>query len=50
MAEEKRWALTEDLIDGLTHGRVARSSAAFSLQRVDDGTVLEIALGDPDRV
>lgn len=48
MAEDKRWSLIEDIIDGVAHGEVADSHDAFSIQRRDDGTVLEVDLGDPN--
>lgn len=49
MAEDKRHALVEDLIEGLNRGKVASRYAAISVDRRDDGTVLEVGLGDPER-
>jgi hypothetical protein len=43
-------ALVADLVAGLKEGSVASSRSAFSIQRMDDGTVLEIDVGDPDIV
>ena len=43
-------ALAEDLIAGLSHGKVAAAHPAYTLRRVDDGSVLEIDLGEPDNV
>lgn len=50
MAEDKRWALIEDVIEGIAHGEVADSVDAFSIDRRGDGSVLEVDLGDPDLV
>jgi hypothetical protein len=50
MDEDKRWALTEDIIEGLAHGEVLTSTDAFSIERVDAGTVLKVDLGDPGQV
>lgn len=50
MAEDRRLALIEDIINGLEHGEVAPSQEGFSIERRDDGTVLEVDLGDPDVV
>jgi len=47
MDDDKRWALVDDIIEGLAEGEVAKSTDAFSVERVDDGTVLELDLGDP---
>ena len=40
----------EDLIEGLAHGKVAGRHATFSVDHRDDGTVLEVDLGDPELV
>ena len=51
MAQDERWALTDEIFGALAEGQVARAAGeAFSIQRVDDGTVLEIDLGDPETV
>jgi hypothetical protein len=47
VSDDRRWALTEGLFTGPAHGEVAEAADAFSIQRVDDGTVLEVDLGDP---
>lgn len=50
MADDKRWGLIEDIIEGIAQGDVASSLDAFSVDRRDDGSVLEVDLGDPDVV
>ena len=50
MADDERHALVDDLIDGLSHGQVSKRRAVFSVERRDDGTVLEVDLGDPELV
>jgi hypothetical protein len=50
MADDERHALVEDLVAGLTRGQVAGRRATFSVERRDDGTVLEVDLGDPELV
>lgn len=51
MAEDERWALTDEVFEALAGGQVARAAGgAFSIQRVDDGTVLEVDLGNPETV
>jgi hypothetical protein len=40
----------EDIIEGIAHGDVAESVPAFSVGRRDDGSVLEVDLGDPNMV
>jgi hypothetical protein len=50
MSEDRRLDLIEDIIEGLAHGEVANALPDFAIERVDDGTVLTIDLGDPDRV
>lgn len=50
MADDKRWGLIEDIIEGIAQGDVASSLDAFSVERRDDGSVLEVDLGDPDVV
>ena len=50
MAEDQRLALVEDLIKGLELGAVAKGVDTFTVGRRDDGTVLEVDLGDPETV
>ena len=50
MAEDQRLALVEDLVKGLQLGAVAKGANTFTLGRRDDGTVLEVDLGDPETV
>lgn len=50
MVEDRRHELLEDIIDGVAHGELAASVPAFAIVRRDDGSVLEVDLGDPDRV
>ena len=50
MADDKRWGLIEDIIEGIAQGDIASSLDAFSVERRDDGSVLEVDLGDPDVV
>ena len=50
MADDERQALVDDLVAGLARGQVARRRATFSVERRDDGTVLEVDLGDPELV
>ncbi len=50
MADDERHALVEDLIEGLNRGKVATRRATYSVDRRDDGTVLEVDLGDPELV
>jgi hypothetical protein len=50
MAEDQRLALVEDLIKGLERGAVAKAANTFTVGRRDDGTVLEVDLGDPETV
>ena len=50
MAEDQRLALVEDLIKGLERGAVAKVANTFTVGRRDDGTVLEVDLGDPETV
>lgn len=42
--------LVGDIIEALAHGEVADSVEASSVARRDDGPVLEVDLGQPDRV
>lgn len=50
MEQDRTHALVEDIIEALAHGEVADSVDAFSIERRDDGSVLEVDLGEPDRV
>jgi hypothetical protein len=50
MTVDRRHDLIEDIIEGLAHGEVAESVPAFEIERVDDGTVLTVDMGDPDKV
>lgn len=50
MNQDRTLAIVEDIFEALTHGEVADSVDAFSIERRDDGSVLEVDLGDPDRV
>lgn len=50
MAKDERQALVDDLVAGLARGQVASRRATFSVERRDDGTVLEVDLGDPELV
>ena len=50
VADDKRWGLIEDIIEGIAQGDVASSLDSFSVERRDDGSVLEVDLGDPDVV
>ena len=50
MDGDQTFAIVEDIIEGLAHGDVADSVERFSVERRDDGSVLEVDLGDPDRV
>lgn len=50
MSEDKRWALIEDIIAGVTHGSSTSAHDQWSIERRDDGTVLEVDLGDADVV
>ena len=50
MKQDRTHAIVEDIIEALGHGEVADSVDAFSIERRDDGSVLEIDLGEPDRV
>ena len=50
MEQDRTFALVEDIIEALAHGDVADSVDAFSIERRDDGSVLEVDLGEPDRV
>jgi hypothetical protein len=47
---DRSWELVEDIIEGIAHGDVAESVSAFSVERRDDGSVLEVDLGDPNNV
>lgn len=47
---DRRRDLIEDIIDGLASGDVAESVPAFSITRRDDGSVLEVDLGEPETV
>jgi hypothetical protein len=47
---DRSWELVEDIIEGIAHGDVAESVPAFSVGRRDDGSVLEVDLGDPNVV
>jgi hypothetical protein len=50
MAEDERHALVKDIVAGLAQGQVAGRRGTFSVERRDDGTVLEVDLGDPELV
>ena len=50
MAEDQRLALVADVIKGLELGAVAKGASTFTVGRRDDGTVLEVDLGDPETV
>lgn len=50
MTADRTHALVEDIIESLAHGEVANSVDAFSIERRDDGSVVEVDLGEPDRV
>lgn len=50
MADDERHALVDDLIYGLSRGQVSKRRSVFSVERRDDGTVLEVDLGDPELV
>ena len=50
MTDDRRLDLIEDIIEGLAHGDVMNEMPAFEIERVDDGTVLQVDLGDPDLV
>jgi hypothetical protein len=50
MDADRTWDLVEDIIEGLAHGDVADSVPAFAVERRDDGSVLEVDLGDPGLV
>jgi hypothetical protein len=47
---DRTWDLVEDIIEGIAHGDVAESVSAFSIERRDDGSVLEVDLGDSQTV
>ena len=49
MTVDRRGALIEDIIEGLVHGDVAEA-ASIKIERMDDGTVLQVDLGEPDFV
>jgi len=48
--KDPRLALVEDIIKGLELGAVVKSANTFTVGRRDDGTVLEVDLGDPETV
>jgi len=50
MDQDRTHAIVEDIIEALAHGEVADSVDACSIERRDDGSVLEIDLGESDRV
>ncbi|WP_430298006.1 hypothetical protein [Sinomonas sp. B1-1] len=50
MTVDRTLDLVEDIIEGVAHGGVAESLPALSVERRDDGSVLEVDLGDPDLV
>jgi hypothetical protein len=50
MEPDRTIAIVEDIIEALAHGAVAGSADALSIERRDDGSVLEVDLGEPDRV
>lgn len=50
MEGDQTFALVEDIIKGLAHGDVADSVDVLWIERRDDGSVLEVDLGDLDRV
>ena len=48
MAEDQRLLLVEGVIQGIEGGELAKRASTFSVERRDDGTVLEVDLGDPE--
>ena len=50
MDEDRTSAIVNDIVEALAHREVAGSVDAFSVERRDDGSVLEVDVGDPHRV
>ena len=47
MPTDRRSDLVQDIIEGLTHGTTAQSAPELTVEPRDDGSVLEVDLGDP---